>query len=109
MPPAAQNFALAWSLLALCHYHEGILGWTADRTASLKASLEATERAVELDELDWLAHALRGMGRLWNERDHDAALTGQQRAVALNPSAPLARHFLACVHKVRRRHRHRQE
>jgi adenylate cyclase len=98
-----QNFALAWSMLALCHYHEGILGWTADRAASLKASQEAAERAVELDELDWLAHALRGMGRLWNERDHDAALIGQQRAVALNPSAPLARHFLACVHEFSQR------
>ena len=98
-----QNFALAWSMLALCHYHEGIFGWTADRAASLKASQEAAERAVELDELDWLAHALRGMGRLWNERDHDAALAGQQRAVALNPSAPLARHFLACVHEFSQR------
>ena len=98
-----QNFALAWSMLALCHYHEGILGWTVDRAASLKASQEAAERAVELDELDWLAHALRGMGRLWNERDHDAALIGQQRAVALNPSAPLARHFLACVHEFSQR------
>ena len=98
-----QNFALAWSMLALCHYHEGILGWTADRAASLKASQEAAERAVELDELDWLAHALRGMGRLWNERDHDAALAGQQRAVGLNPSAPLARHFLACVHEFSQR------
>ena len=98
-----QNFALAWSMLALCHYHEGILGWTADRAASLKASQEAAERAVELDELDWLAHALRGMGRLWNERDYDAALAGQQRAIGLNPSAPLARHFLACVHEFSQR------
>jgi len=98
-----QNFALAWSMLALCHYHEGILGWTADRAASLKASQEAAERAVELDELDWLAHALRGMGRLWNERDYDAALAGQQRALGLNPSAPLARHFLACVHEFSQR------
>jgi adenylate cyclase len=98
-----QNFALAWSMLALCHYHEGIFGWTAGRAASLKASQEAAERAVELDELDWLAQALRGMGRLWNERDHDAALAGQQRAVGLNPSAPLARHFLACVHEFSQR------
>ena len=98
-----QNFALAWSMLALCHYHEGILGWTADRAASLKASQEAAERAVELDELDWLAHALRGMGRLWNERDYDAALAGRQRALGLNPSAPLARHFLACVHEFSQR------
>ena len=90
-------FALAWSMLALCHYHEGILGWTAGRAASLQASHEAAERAVELDALDWLGQALRGMGYLWNRRDFDTALAGQERAVSLNPSAPLARHFLACV------------
>ena len=37
------------------------------------------------------------MGRLWTERDFASALEGEERAVALNPSAPLARHFLACV------------
>src|SRR6476660_866342 len=38
------------------------------------------------------------MGRLWNDRDFSSALLeGEERAVALNPSAPLARHFLACV------------
>jgi adenylate cyclase len=89
--------AFAWSMLSLCHYHEGILGWAEDRTAALKASLEAGRRAVEFDELDWLGHAMQGMGRLWTERDHRAALEGQERAVTLNPSAPLARHFLACV------------
>jgi adenylate cyclase len=91
--------AFAWSMLSLCHYHEGILGWAEDRTAALKASLDAGQRAVEFDELDWLGHAMRGMGRLWTERDHHAALEGQERAVTLNPSAPLARHFLACVHE----------
>jgi adenylate cyclase len=89
--------AFAWSMLSLCHYHEGILGWAEDRTAALKASFVAGQRAVEFDELDWLGHAMQGMGRLWTERDHRAALEGQERAVMLNPSAPLARHFLACV------------
>jgi tetratricopeptide (TPR) repeat protein len=37
------------------------------------------------------------MGRLWTKRDFASALDGVERAVALNPSAPLARHFLACV------------
>ena len=97
------GFALAWSMLALCHYHEGILGWTADREASLQASQEAAERAVELDALDWLGQALRGMGYLWNRRDFDTALAGQERAVSLNPSAPLARHFLACVYEFSQR------
>ena len=37
------------------------------------------------------------MGRLWTERDFASAFDGTERAVALNPSAPLARHFLACI------------
>ena len=89
--------AFAWSLLSLCHYHEGILGWAEDRGAALKVSLDAAQHAIEIDERDWLGQALEGMGRLWTERDHPAALERQELAVTLNPSAPLARHFLGCV------------
>ncbi len=90
------ELARAWSLLSLCHYHEGILGWVY-RPDSLNASLEAAERAVSCDDREWLAQGLWGMGRLWTQRDFQSALDGVERAVALNPSAPLARHFLACI------------
>jgi adenylate cyclase len=88
--------ARAWSLLSLCRYHEGILGWV-NRADALKSSLEAAEQAVSCDDREWLAQGLWGMGRLWTERDFQSALDGVERAVALNPSAPLARHFLACI------------
>jgi adenylate cyclase len=89
--------ARAWSLLSLCHYHEGILGWVEPRADALQSSLEAAEMAVAHDDREWLAHGLWGMGRLWTARDFSSAREGAERAVALNPSAPLARHFLACV------------
>ncbi|MHB8529291.1 MAG: TIR domain-containing protein [Caulobacteraceae bacterium] len=89
--------ARAWSLLSLCCYHEGILGWAESRDAALRSSLEAAEQAVACDDREWLAQALWGMGKLWIERDFASAFDGTERAVALNPSAPLARHFLACV------------
>jgi adenylate cyclase len=89
--------ARAWSLLSLCHYHEGILGWAEHRGRALQSSLDAAEQAVACDDREWLAQGLWGMGRMWTQRDFDSALEGVQRAVALNPSAPLARHFLACV------------
>jgi adenylate cyclase len=89
--------ARAWSLLSLCHYHEGILGWVGNRGDALLSSLEAAERAVSCDDRDWLGQALRGMGRMWTERDFASALEGEECAVGLNPSAPLARHFLSCV------------
>jgi adenylate cyclase len=91
------RFYPAWSRLALCCYHEAILGWAEDRDASFVASLEAADRAVELEDRDWLAHGLRGMAYLWTRRDFDAALSAEEYAVSLNPSAPLARHFLACI------------
>jgi tetratricopeptide (TPR) repeat protein len=84
-------------MIATCHYHEAILGWAENRNEALRASLAAAERAIELDELDWLGHALRGMGQLWTENDHAMAAAGGWSAIRLNPSAPLARHFLACV------------
>jgi adenylate cyclase len=89
--------ARAWSLLSLCHYHEGILGWAGHRGDALRSSLQAAERAVECDDRDWLGQGLNGMGRMWTERDFASALEGEECAVGLNPSAPLARHFLACV------------
>ena len=89
--------ARAWSLLALCHYHEGILGWARHRGDALRFSLHAAEQAVACDDRDWLGQALSGMGRMWTERDFASALEGEECAVRLNPSAPLARHFLACV------------
>jgi TolB-like protein len=89
--------ARAWSLLSLCHYHEGILGWAKDRSAALQASLQCAEQAISCDDREWLGQGLWGMGRMWTERDFSSALDGTERAVTLNPSAPLARHFLACI------------
>jgi adenylate cyclase len=91
------NSSRAWSLLSLCYYHEGILGWSESRGAALKSSLDAADRAMACDDGEWLAQGLWGMGRLWTERDFASAFDGTERAVALNPSAPLARHFLACI------------
>lgn len=89
--------ARAWSLLSLCYYHEGILGWSDSRGGALKASLDAADQAVASDDGEWLAQGLWGMGRLWTERDFASAFDGTERAVELNPSAPMARHFLACI------------
>ncbi len=89
--------SFAWSRLALGLYHEAILGWAEDRDEALRASLEAAERAIDLDDRDWIGHGVLGMGQLWTQRDFDAALSSEERAVSLNPSAPLARHFLACI------------
>ena len=48
----------AHSLLALSHFHDALADWTKDPPRALTATLQAARRAVELDDEDWLSHAL---------------------------------------------------
>ena len=88
--------SFAWSRLAWASTTRRFR-WAEDRDVALRASLEAAERAIDLDDRDWIGYGVLGMGQLWTQRDFDAALSSEERAVSLNPSAPLARHFLACI------------
>src|SRR5262245_28554516 len=87
----------AHSLLALSHFHDALADWTKDPPRALTATLLAARRAVELDDDDWLSHALLGIAVLWTNRNYDRALEEVQRAIALNPSAVIAYQFLGCV------------
>ncbi len=87
----------AHSLLALSHFHDALADWTKDPPRALTATLLAARRAVELDDDDWLSHALLGIAILWTSRNYDWALEEVQRAIALNPSAVIAYQFLGCV------------
>jgi len=89
--------AYTMSMLALCHYKDAILGFSADRDGSLAQALKAAERAVSLDDRDWLAHAVLGITLVWTERSFERALDHEERAMALNPSSTWARAFLSCV------------
>lgn len=87
----------AQSLLALARFQGALAGWTTDPAGSLASTHEAAEVAVALDDSDWLAHALLGIATLWNRRDYEKAAEEEEAAVALNPSAAIAYHFLGCV------------
>ncbi|HEX2340756.1 MAG TPA: winged helix-turn-helix domain-containing protein [Vicinamibacterales bacterium] len=87
----------AHSLLALSHFHDALADWTKDPPRALTATLHAARRAVELDDDDWLSHALLGIAVLWTSRNYDRALEEVERAIALNPSAVIAYQFLGCV------------
>ena len=87
----------AHSLLALSHFHDALADWTKDPPRALTATLLAARRAVELDDDDWLSHALLGIAILWTSRNYDRALEEVQYAIALNPSAVIAYQFLGCV------------
>src|SRR5215813_5746157 len=64
---------------------------------ALTATLRAAHRAVELDDDDWLSHALLGVAVLCTNSNYDRALEEVERAIALNPSAVIAYQFLGCV------------
>ena len=87
----------AHSLLALSHFHDALADWTKDPPRALTATLQSAHRAVELDDDDWLSHALLGIAILWTSRNYDRALEEVERAIALNPSAVVAYQFLGCV------------
>lgn len=78
-------------------YQQALLDWTRDPVGSLGSFYGVAQRAVELDDGNWLAHALLGMSLLWLRRDYDLASEEVRRAVQLNPSAALAHQFLGCV------------
>ncbi len=55
------------------------------------------KRALDIDRGSWIAHALVAVGELWTNHDHERALLHVQRAIELNPSAPMNYHFGGCI------------
>jgi len=87
------------SLIGYCMYHQALLVWTTRDPETLARSyLDTVRRAVELDDHNWLGHALLGMSLLWSERDYVAAEAEELRAIELNPTAPLPHQFVGCVY-----------
>jgi TolB-like protein len=87
----------ARSLLALTRFQGSLFGWGSDPKRSLMSTYEAAKEAVELDDCDWLAHALLGIATLWSHGDYEQATAEEEMAIALNPSAAMAYHFYGCV------------
>jgi adenylate cyclase len=92
-----RSSSYAQSLLALTRFQGALFGWSSDPVGSLASTYDAAQEAVALDDGDWLAHALLGIATLWNRGAYDKAMTEEETAVALNPSAAMAYHFYGCV------------
>ncbi len=86
----------AHSLLAECHWHAAIQGWSPDPQQSIETALSLANKAVVLDDGNWLAFTYVGVLKLFGHREFSAALASLRRAVELNPSSSLARHGLGC-------------
>lgn len=85
------------ALVAYANYHEALLVWLGNVEDTSGRVLRAAQTAVQLDERNWLAHALHGISVLWHRRDYDTAAQAEQQALVLNPSAALAHQFQGCV------------
>jgi Flp pilus assembly protein TadD len=86
------------ALIAFAKFQQAMSGWwTADVRTAFAETHQAARAALEADDNAWIAHALSGIGELWNNHDHDRALAHLDRAIALNPSASYTYHFLGCV------------
>jgi TolB-like protein/DNA-binding SARP family transcriptional activator len=86
-----------YSLRALAGYHQILLDWTADPKGSAASYIDDAMKAVELEDGNWLAHALCGIALLWGRKAYEAAAEEENRAIALNPSSALAHQFQGCV------------
>ena len=87
----------AQSWLAVCHYEMAMSGWSEKPPEDFAESFQAARHAVELDDGNWMAHFMLGMGYLWTRRDYELGTEENHFAVTLNPSAPSAHHGLACL------------
>jgi TolB-like protein len=60
---ATSSYAL--SMMALCRYHQTILGWIDDRAKGFNEVFGAASQAVAIDDADWLAHAMLRISLMW--------------------------------------------
>ncbi len=87
------EFSSAYSWLALWHVFLVGQGWARDARASISRAGEVAEHAVMLDPNDARGLTIAGHVRAFLHRRLDEALPLHERALAINPSLPLAWHL----------------
>ena len=90
---AEPEFSTAYSWLALWHVFLVGQDWPRNPTASIARAGEAAERAVMLDPNDARGLTIAGHVRAFLHHRLDEALSLHDRALAINPSLPLAWHL----------------
>ena len=87
------GYSPAYSWLALWHVFLVGQGWARDARASIARAGEVAEHAVMLDPNDARGLAIAGHVRAFLHRRLDEAIPLHERALAVNPSLPLAWHL----------------
>jgi adenylate cyclase len=91
------GFALARTCLAWWHVFRAAQGWSPDPVADAEASTGLAQEALERDENDALAMAIRGTTLGYFRHDFTNAGRMLDRAVAISPSCALAWSFGAAL------------
>ncbi|MCL5779312.1 adenylate/guanylate cyclase domain-containing protein [Limibaculum sp. FT325] len=91
------GYSDAWARLARCHIRDFLLGWADDRAAALKASLDASAKAVETNPESSFARSCRAQCMLFGNMDPLGALEHAEEAVRLNPSDVYGHVMMGCV------------
>lgn len=87
------EYSAAYSWLALWHVFLVGQGWARDARASILRAGEVAEHAVMLDPNDARGLTVAGHVRAFLHRRLDEAIPLHERALAINPSLPLAWHL----------------
>lgn len=92
------GWSLPFNLVAIARFQKAMAGFSsADSSQAFSSTLEAAQRALEIDYNSWLAHALTAVGELWTNKHHEKALLHAEKAIELNSSAPMNYHFGGCI------------
>jgi adenylate cyclase len=83
------DYSLAYSGLAFTHHRDVFWSYVADHEPSVAAMLEASQKAVALDNNSSDAHMVLGLANIWS-REYDLAVSEQEQAIELNPSNAFA-------------------
>ena len=88
------QYAVAWTWLASTYLLDAAFRWTESPSASYNRSLQLTQKALELDDSNPLAHAL--LGEFHGHRgQYGKAIAEGEKAIALGPNNALVHWLLA--------------
>jgi TolB-like protein/predicted Zn-dependent protease len=83
---ADPDFSLAWASLGWIHQKEAQLRWSKSPAQSFKRAVECAQKAIALDDSNYVAYSLLSRIRCF-QRDFDQAIASGEKAVALNPNS----------------------
>jgi len=82
------QYAAAWAWLAFTHIQDADGKWTESPGDSYRRALQLTQKALELDDSNPLAHALLGQFHR-GQGQYGKAITEGEKAIALGPKSGL--------------------